>query len=198
MSAQEKKDAKDKQAALDTAWSHLAAAGNDPSKDPMTAQDRVTIARNAQPLIQDSLNAIKTAAADPSQQDQLPQLWDTYHSLARLAQLGGSGPQPDMVSVTTADGKTGQIPKDKVDAFLKANPGATTAGSATAGSAYAPTDKILVKRPDGSTTTTTKAEYDRTLQENPGIKMTIVSKVPTAPEPSYSQTLAGLNLTATQ
>lgn len=90
MSAAEKKDAKDKQAALDTAWDHLAAADNDPNKAPMTAQDRITIARNAQPLIQDALNAIKTAAADPSQQDQLPQLWNNYHSLERLTQLGTS------------------------------------------------------------------------------------------------------------
>ena len=80
MSAQEKKDAKNKQASLDTAWDHLAKAGNDPSKAPMTAEDRITIARNAQPLIQDSLNAIKVAAADESQKDQLPELWNTYHS----------------------------------------------------------------------------------------------------------------------
>ena len=102
LSAQEKKDAEKKQAALDTAWDHLAKAGNDPSKSPMTAEDRVTIARNAQPLIQDSLNAIKTAANDPSQQDQLPELWNNYHSLARLAQLGstsGEVAHPDVVKI---------------------------------------------------------------------------------------------------
>lgn len=109
MSAQEKKDQQNKTKSLDTAWDHLAKAGNDPTKEPMTAEDRITIARNAQPLIQDSLNAIKVAAADPSQQDQIPELWNTYHSLSRLAQLGGpSGggtvAHPDVVTIL------GQVP----------------------------------------------------------------------------------------
>jgi hypothetical protein len=77
----------------------------------MTAQDRITIARNAQPLIQDSLNAIKTAASDPSQQDQLPQLWSNYQTYARLGQLGGSNgggggavAHPDVLTIL------GQVP----------------------------------------------------------------------------------------
>ena len=90
MSAREKTDQDNKQKALDTAWAHFGQAGNDPSKAPMTAEDRITLARNAQPLIQDSLKAISVAAADQSQQDQLPQLWNNYHSLSRLAQLGGA------------------------------------------------------------------------------------------------------------
>lgn len=91
LSAKEKQDQEKEKNSLDTAWDHLAAAGNDPSKAPMTAQDRITIARNAQPLIQDALSAIKTAAADPSQADQLPDLWGHYQSLTKLANLGGTG-----------------------------------------------------------------------------------------------------------
>jgi hypothetical protein len=90
MSARKKTDQDNKSKALDTAWAHFGQAGNDPSKAPMTAEDRITLARNAQPLIQDSLKAISVAAADQSQQDQLPDLWNNYHSLSRLAQLGGS------------------------------------------------------------------------------------------------------------
>jgi hypothetical protein len=111
MSAREKTDQDNKQKALDTAWAHFGQAGNDPTKAPMTAQDRITIARNAQPLIQDSLNAIKTAASDPSQQDQLPQLWSNYQTYARLGQLGGSNgggggavAHPDVLTIL------GQVP----------------------------------------------------------------------------------------
>ena len=87
---------------LKTAFSHLEQAGRDPDKAPMTAEDRITIARNAQPLIADKLNAIKIAVNDPSQQDQLPALWDEYHALSRLATLGGGTvlppPGPDSPS----------------------------------------------------------------------------------------------------
>ena len=133
MSAQEKRDSRNKQAALDTAWDHLAKAGNDPSKPPMTAEDRVTIARNAQPLLQDSLNAIKVAAADPSQQDQLPELWNTYHSLARLAQLGGNenSSGSTVPYVDPATGTQYNLPPDKVADFLAAHPNARKVGEAT-------------------------------------------------------------------
>lgn len=103
LTAREKQDQEKERNALNTAWDHLAAAGNDPNKPPMTAQDRITIARNAQPLIQDTLNAIKAAAADPSQQDQLPQLWNNYHSLERLTQLGtnetGKVAHPEVLTI---------------------------------------------------------------------------------------------------
>ncbi len=105
LSAREKQDQEKEKNSLNTAWDHLAAAGNDPNKAPMTAQDRITIARNAQPLIQDSLNAIKTAAADPSQQDQLPQLWANYQSLNRLANLGGSEKQVQPVTFINPQGQ---------------------------------------------------------------------------------------------
>jgi hypothetical protein len=110
LSAKEKQDQEKEKNELNTAWDHLAKADNDPSKSPMTAEDRVAIARNAQPLIQDSLNAIKVAAADPSQADQLPQLWETYHSLSRLANLGGGGSAADPIqkTVDTLKGKTPQ------------------------------------------------------------------------------------------
>lgn len=130
MSAQEKKDAKNKQAALDTAWDHLAKAGNDPNKEPMTAEDRITIARNAQPLIQDSLNAIKVAAADMTQQDRLPELWANYQSLSRLAQLGSPAAPPSnaVPYVDPATGTQYNLPPDKVDEFLKTHPQAHKVG----------------------------------------------------------------------
>ena len=100
LSAKEKQDQEKEKNSLNTAWDHLAAAGNDPSKAPMTAQDRITIARNAQPLIQDALSAIKTAAADPSQADQLPDLWSHYQSLTKLANLGSPSAANDQIQKT--------------------------------------------------------------------------------------------------
>jgi hypothetical protein len=111
LSAKEKQDQEKEKNSLNTAWEHLTAAGNDPSKSPMTAEDRITLARNAQPIMQDTLNAIKVAANDPSQADELPDLWNTYHSLARLAALGGGtgGPNdPIQKTVDTLKGKTPQ------------------------------------------------------------------------------------------
>ena len=100
LSAKEKQDQEKEKNSLNTAWDHLAAAGNDPSKAPMTAQDRITIARNTQPLIQDALSAIKTAAADPSQADQLPDLWSHYQSLTKLANLGSPSAANDQIQKT--------------------------------------------------------------------------------------------------
>ena len=192
LSAQEKKDAEKKQAALDTAWDHLAKAGNDPSKPPMTAEDRITIARNAQPLIQDSLNAIKVAANDPSQQDQMQDLWTTYHSLSRLAQLGETSALGDMVSVTLANGQAGRIPKGNLDAFLKANPGAKAVGQPSP-----PTnpldnltsDTAIIKTADGGTTAIAKSSLDSFLKLHPeytlvGYGTKPAGVVPSEPQPA--------------
>lgn len=129
-------DEKEKNA-LDTAWTHLSAAGNDPNKSPMTAEDRITLARNAQPIMQDTLNAIKVAANDPSQADQLPDLWNTYHSLARLATLGGSATTTPISVVFNGQAGVFNTQAD-ADAFIKAHPGATVAGAAPPQATTAP------------------------------------------------------------
>jgi len=197
MSAQEKKDNKNKQASLDTAWDHLAKAGNDPSKPPMTAEDRVTIARNAQPLIQDSLNAIKVAANDPSQQDQLPELWNNYHSLSRLAQLGGSDNAGQTVPyVDSATGTQYNLPPDKVADFLKQHPNAKKVGEAAGPTNPLDTmtsDTAMIKNASGATTAIAKSSLDSFLKLHPEYTLVGYGTKPAAAAPSETQPAAQPN-----
>lgn len=135
LSSQELKEEKTRKDMEDTAWDHLAKVGNDPDKltDP---HDRAVLARSVQPLMQETLTGIKTAAAEAQSGDkaaeaELPDLWAKYNTYSKLASLN-PGQTPQLVQVTLANGQTGVIPSDKLDAFLKANPGAKKAdGSAS-------------------------------------------------------------------
>jgi hypothetical protein len=105
ISAREKQDQEKEKNALNTAWDHLAAAGNDPNKAPMTAQDRITIARNIQPAIEQERKNIQESISDPSQteEDRAP-MWANLHAFEALAQLGATqaaGPvaHPDVVTI---------------------------------------------------------------------------------------------------
>ena len=130
LSTQELKEEKTRKDAEDTAWDHLSKVGNDPDKltDP---HDRAVLAQSVRPLMQETLTGIKTAATeaqagDKSAEAELPDLWQRYNTYSKLASLSPAQvAQP--VTVTLANGQTGVIPSDKVDAFLKANPGAKKA-----------------------------------------------------------------------
>ena len=131
LSANEKTQALKDKKEQDDAWDSLAKVGNDPDKltDP---HQRAVIARAVLPLMQETLTGIKTAASeaqggDKDAQAQLPDLWAKYNTYSKLASLAPQNQKPP-VTVTTSDGKVGQIPADKLDDFLKANPGATVAG----------------------------------------------------------------------
>jgi hypothetical protein len=103
----------------------------------------VVLAKAAQPAMTEILNAIKTAAADPAQADQLPALWSQFQSLSRLATLGSGAnavqpvtfinPQGQQVIATTQE----QIDK------------ATKLGYKKAGEAPAPSKPAVVLNPTG-------------------------------------------------
>jgi hypothetical protein len=151
------------------------------------------------PLLKEQLGSTDSAVVAAAQQraTELHQQLDAARAHSIYVPQGAAKTAP--ISVTF-NGQVGVFPtQDAADAFIKAHPGAAVAGgTSTPGSAYSPTDRVIVRRGDGTTLTTTKAEYDKTLQENPGAKLTIVGKAPATREPSPSQTMAGLNLTATQ
>lgn len=140
LSAKEKQDQEKDKSEVDTAWANLAKAGNDPSK--LSAQDRVALAKAAQPAMQEVLNGIKAAANDPSAQDQLPDLWNQFHSLSQLASLGNGrassvqpvtfiNPQGQQVIATTQD----QIDKATKLGYKKAGAPAPADTSPPAGQA---------------------------------------------------------------
>ena len=77
-----------------TAWDHLQAAGNDPTKSPMTARDRSVLARASRATMQDTLTAMKVAqkdadSGDPEAKATLKSLWATYNTLQKLSNFGG-------------------------------------------------------------------------------------------------------------
>ena len=132
----EKKQALADKAVLDTAWAHLAAVGNDPSKltDP---KDRIALAKGVAPVLTEVGTAIKTAeansATDKDAAASLPGLWGQYNTLTRLATLGNpTGGAATPISVTF-NGQTGVFDSQaQADAFIAAHPGATVAGAKTA------------------------------------------------------------------
>jgi hypothetical protein len=86
----EKKKQEDRET---TAWDDLAKAGNDPSK--ISAEDRVVLAKAAQPAMTEVLNGIKAATNDPSVTEaERGDMWSQYHSLETLANLGGGTTPP--------------------------------------------------------------------------------------------------------
>jgi hypothetical protein len=208
LTAREKQDQLKEKDETETAWTHLAAAGNDPSKAPMTAQDRIALARNAQPLLQDALNAIKVAQADPSQSDKLPELWNNYQSLARLATLGGGAGGGDAAVSAAVSRLKGKTPQEVYQAVSASGATPDQQQAIYKGLGIAPppsgntSGKIVVRRSDGSLYETTQAEYDAALA-NPNPTMsadqykasvgTVVGPAP--PPPTDQQRLATMDLT---
>ena len=122
LSAEEKRMEINRKKEEDAAWDALAAAGNDPGK-LKDAHQKTIIARSVQPLMAETLNAIKVATA-ANDTAELADLWGEYHAYQKLASLGTEAPDPRIpagaliaVNPTTGEkrysidgGKTWKVP----------------------------------------------------------------------------------------
>jgi len=75
----------------DKAWDALSKVGNDPDK-LTDAHERTVIARSVQPLMSETLTAIKAAAAENDTAEQA-ELWGKYNAYQKLASLSPAGSQ---------------------------------------------------------------------------------------------------------
>lgn len=128
-------EAKNKANLQSEALAEYSKVGGDMSK--VSAGHQLVIRQYADEEAKDILNAIKengqaAQLGDPAAKAREQELWGSYHQLSQLGSLASKapsrnqGPTGPMVSVTTKDGKIGQIPKANLADFLKANPGASS------------------------------------------------------------------------
>ena len=129
LNAQEKQKEMSRRNEEDKAWDALSKAGNDPDK-VTDAHMRTVLARSVQPLMQETLSAIKTAAAENDIAEQAS-LWGKYNTYQKLASLapGSSAPPADPIQATvdSLKGKSAHEvaaslndPKNKVPEAVKA------------------------------------------------------------------------------
>jgi len=110
------------------------------------AKEQVDIANRS---LEDQLKNVMPGEEKPitdqisANNDRLRSLYEQTFPDQKLPEAKET-PKSDTVTVTTSDGKVGVIPKDKLDDFLKANPGATSPGHPTSPTPPA-TMKSIVK-----------------------------------------------------
>ena len=122
LNAQEKQKEISRRNEEDKAWDALSKAGNDPDK-VTDAHMRTVLARSVQPLMQETLGAIKTAAAENDTAEQAS-LWGKYNAYQKLASLAPPGPLGSDPAVAAAISRLKGLPQAQIESAL-ANPAIT-------------------------------------------------------------------------
>lgn len=186
----EKKQALADKKSTDDAWDALSKVGNDPDK-LTDAHQRTLIARSVQPLMTETLNGIKAAAAEGDQAEQA-QLWGKYNAYQKLASLAPPGSSSSPISVSY-NGQVGTFDsQEKADAFMNAHQGATlVGGKPTDPLVSLSNDLALIKDSKGNTTPVAKNVVDGFLKTHPEFKLVGYgqkqSQAPDLTEPNFSQ-----------
>lgn len=180
----------------------LTKAGGDWTK--LSPEQKVAM----QPQIQKDIDGYRGELADPLLKEQLQ---STDPAVAKVAQdraaalhqqldearahsIYVAAPKPT-VAYTGPDGTLYNLPADKVQEFLVTHPGSVPVGGSTNGN---PNEKVVVQRPDGSTTITTREEHDAAVKSPPpGMSSAQIGKVvgPAPPPKTPEEELSGINLT---
>jgi hypothetical protein len=154
----------------------MLSSGKDISK--MSIKGRKLLVDGLTSIIKTNVDELKSLPKDPAtnqpiDQDQAKELYNTMENYQKIInRLYGVKPSESktgaaggMVTVTTADGKSGNIPADKLDTFLADNPGAYKAGNAPL-SDNSPVD--IVDKSGKVITQTTADSVEGVLGNDPG------------------------------